>query len=119
MEVDDGPTARYEKGVKKYFTSFSQKDSKGVRIMDEQSMFDFLDSVGLIPNLLTDEEVLQELQSCCKNPDVGLTWQEFKKYLKKLAVVEFKKKKYDNRFPSYEQRYVALFDFIRADDDKA
>jgi hypothetical protein len=82
---EEDAISHYEKGIKKLFTAFSQKvelkhvldaflcltlrcwqDEKGTRFLDYDSLADLLEIVGIMPQLMTEDEVTVELPEFTK-----------------------------------------------------
>eukprot|EP00277_Geminigera_cryophila_P042056 CAMPEP_0173102676 /NCGR_PEP_ID=MMETSP1102-20130122/37766_1 /TAXON_ID=49646 /ORGANISM="Geminigera sp., Strain Caron Lab Isolate" /LENGTH=209 /DNA_ID=CAMNT_0013997005 /DNA_START=181 /DNA_END=807 /DNA_ORIENTATION=+ len=110
---------KYDRGVKKLFGAYTEEDENGDRILNNEALENILQDFEICPQLCEWQEVAEALQQTVKPDKEGMNFTEFKKFLKKVAVSEFKKKKYDNRFPSHDLRHNAILAYLRADDTEA
>ena len=107
---------KYDRGVKKLFGAYTEEDDDGERILKNEDLENLLQDFEICPQLAEWEEVAEALQNVVQGDREGMNFHEFKKFLRKVAVNEFKKKKYEHRFPSHDQRHNALLAYLRADD---
>ena len=108
--------AKYDRGVKKLFGAYTEEDVHGDRMLTNEALEAILQDFEICPQLAEWEEVADALHQIVKPEKEGMNFSEFKKFLRKVAVNEFKKKKYNHRFPSHDARHNALLAYLRADD---
>ena len=115
MALNNDP--RYDKGVKKLFGAYTEEDADGERTLYMDALESLLQDFEICPQLCERAEVAEALQQTA-NPDrEGMSFHEFKKFLKKVGVNEFKKKdKYGVQFPDHDARHNALLQYLRCDD---
>jgi len=103
------------KALKKLFSAYCSKNEEGDKTMDWEALSCFLQDLRISPELLSPDETHAVLAETVKSGSNEIDFSEFKKFLRKLAIVEFKKKQYRNKYVAHDERFTALLAYMQID----
>uniref|UniRef100_A0A7S0HH16 EF-hand domain-containing protein n=1 Tax=Hanusia phi TaxID=3032 RepID=A0A7S0HH16_9CRYP len=103
------------KALKKLFNAYCSKNEEGDKMIDWEALVCFLQDFKISPELLSPDEAQSALAETVKSDSNEIDYSEFKKLLRKLSIVEFKKKQYRNKYVAHDERFAALLAYMQID----